>query len=506
MNRPSLKFKSMMFRGGCAVMIVGVLLHLPMLATAHAMNNRLAGMPADPRMMLGMALIAIGAVAACYGALPGRTPAGRFPRAVHYEAPAATPLNHWHLGLIGVLLIGLIIDVMKPATLGFVLPGLAREYGIPRSTAALLPLAALIGTTVGSLFWGWLADIHGRRAAIVISTILFVSTSICGAMPTFGWNIAMCFLMGSSAGGMLPVVYTLLAEVLPPRHRGWLLVGIGGVGLVGGYLAASVTAHLLEPAFGWRVLWLQGFPTGVLLLSLSRFIPESPQFLAANGLEPDLRELTRKFGLVPASPPNTVGETTGSRSSALTVALVIAGLGWSLVNFGLLLWLPTDLQHRLTPSAASGLLAWSAVLGLPVVIIAAWFYSRVSPIWTLVGAILLTGLGLIGLLFTNAGSASLGMILVTGCLIAGTNGTIATLLPYTAESFSEKVRARVTGLVAGSSKLGGVAVQSVALLGFAPSLGQASLTLAVPTFLSGGLLAWARSRRNQHAPRPRITN
>ncbi len=93
------------------------------------------------------------------------------------------------------MIIGLVIDVMKPATLGFVLPGLAREYGLSRSEVTYLPLDALTGTVVVSVVWGWLADTYGRRISILLSAILFASTSICGAMPTFLWNLVMCFLM-----------------------------------------------------------------------------------------------------------------------------------------------------------------------------------------------------------------------------------------------------------------------------------------------------------------------
>lgn len=253
-----------LFWGGCAAISLGVLLHLPMLAMAHSMGNHLSGMPMDGSMYLGMALIGLGVPAAIIGALPKH----RTPHDAHagtlFEAPDDTPLGRWHATVLLVLTLGLIIDTMKPATLGFVLPGMRGEYGIDRATAALLPFAALTGTTVGSFVWGWLADVYGRRVSILLSTILFVSTSICGAMPSFGWNLLMCFLMGSSAGGMLPVVYTLLAEVMPPRHRSWVLVLVGGTGLVGGYLAASGAAHLFEPEFGWRSLWLQGFPTGLL--------------------------------------------------------------------------------------------------------------------------------------------------------------------------------------------------------------------------------------------------
>ena len=70
--------------------------------------------------------------------------------------------------LIGaVLALALIIDVMKPASLGFVTPGMRTEYGIDRATVALLPFSALLGTAVGSFVWGSLADLYGRRAAIL---------------------------------------------------------------------------------------------------------------------------------------------------------------------------------------------------------------------------------------------------------------------------------------------------------------------------------------------------
>ena len=480
------------FALGCMSIVAGVFMHVPMLAHAHASGNRLSGMDVDPSMMLGMALIVLGAASACYGTLPERLTQRLGDAPATYEAPPSTALSSWHAGLIGVLIIGLVIDVMKPATLGFVLPGLAREYGIQRSTAALLPLAALTGTTVGSVLWGWMADYYGRRASIIVSTILFVSTSVCGAMPSFEWNLIMCFLMGASAGGMLPVIYTLLAEILPPRHRSWLLVMVGGTGLAGGYFAASLTAHLLEPSFGWRALWLQGFPTGILLLALSRIIPESPHLLAARGRQHELDDLCRKFGLraVPFQVAVEASVRAAGEARLQTGALVMAALAWSLVNFGILLWLPTDLQQRWSSSSVTGLLAWSAALGFPAVVLAAWSYSQLSAKWTLVGAIVLTAAGLSGLLFMPSSTgASLLMLTAMVALLAGANGTIATLLPFTTENYSPAVRGRVTGLVAGSSKIGGVGVQSIALLGVFPTIRQAAIILVIPTLLSAGLIA-----------------
>jgi MFS transporter, putative metabolite:H+ symporter len=481
------------FWGGCLAIAAGVLLHLPMLASAHEMGNHIAGMPIDREMIIGMGLIALGVPAACFGAFPKRRPRHAAGAGTAFEAPDATPLGRWHAAVVAVLILGLVIDVMKPATLGFVLPGLSEEYRIGRADAAWLPFVALTGTAIGSLVWGWLADIYGRRVSILLSTILFVSTSICGAMPAFQWNLVMCFLMGCSAGGMLPVVYTLLAEVMPPRHRSWVLVLVGGTGLVGGYLAASAAASLFEPLFGWRVLWLQGFPTGLLLLALARWIPESPRFLAETGRHEELAEMERKYGIVRRSELLTDGGGAPRRQGRLTGALTIAALAWSFVNFGLLLWLPSDLRMRgYSAELASGIIASSALIALPTIMLAALLYSRWSSKWTLIATILLTLAGLLGALLPAATLAAPAiLVLVIAMLIVGTNGMIAVLLPYAAENYPLGVRGRATGLIAGSSKVGGVAVQGFALAGMIPTLGGAALALLVPMAASAALVAYA---------------
>lgn len=481
-----------LFWAGCAAIAAGVALHLPMLAMAHQMGNHLSGMPMDGWMYFGMALIGLGVPAAIVGALPVRRPSHDSHAGTSFEAPDTTPLTRSHAAVLLVLTIALIIDTMKPATLGFVLPGMRGEYAIGKSTAALLPFVALTGTTVGSFLWGWLADVYGRRVSILLSTILFVSTSICGAMPAFGWNLVMCFLMGCSAGGMLPVVYTLLAEVMPPRHRSWVLVLVGGTGLVGGYLAASGAAHLFEPVFGWRSLWLQGFPTGLLLLAMARWIPESPRFLQERGMDAELEAIQHRFGIVPrarAAAPADAPAPADQR--ALTVALVMTALAWSLVNFGLLLWLPLDLQERgFSASLASGIIASSALVALPTIALCALLYSRWSSKRTLIGTVLLTLAGLLGaLLPAHVLAWPPLLVLVIALLVVGTNGLIAVLLPYAAENYALGVRGRATGLIAGSSKFGGVAVQLAAFAGLIPTLGGAALALLLPMGLSAAFIA-----------------
>ncbi len=50
----------------------------------------------------------------------------------------------------------------------------------------------------------------------MLAAVMFVGTSICGAMPSFAWNVAMCFMMGAVAGGNpLATVGKLLGHALP---------------------------------------------------------------------------------------------------------------------------------------------------------------------------------------------------------------------------------------------------------------------------------------------------
>ena len=70
--------KAFAFAVGAAAVAAGVCLHLPMLLGAGAMRYRLAGMPVDGLMTIGMVLIGLGLISVVYGLAPVRaaTPLG----------------------------------------------------------------------------------------------------------------------------------------------------------------------------------------------------------------------------------------------------------------------------------------------------------------------------------------------------------------------------------------------------------------------------------------------
>ena len=488
------------FVAGVIAVTAGVLLHIPMFVMGQDTGYRLYGMPMGADMIAGMGLIIGGIAVTCYGLLPRDVAQQRAAsQDIRVSPPEDTPLTPAHWRLMAVLVIALIIDVMKPASLGFALPGMMDEYHIDKATVSLLPLSALIGTVVGSIVWGVAADIYGRKATILLSAVMFVGTAICGAMPSFAWNIGMCFMMGAAAGGMLPVTYALLAEMMPSKHRGWSLVLVGGLGAVGGYFAASGFSALLQPIFGWRIMWLLNLPTGLALILLGALIPESAKFLLARGRREEAQRVMARFGAKAHHGPQAdaaalaKGPTAALSGRAFTgklLALSLAATCYGLINFGLLLWLPADLVAKgYSMELTSSLLAQSAVIAFPTIFLAAYVYSALSTKWSLVGAVAVTLAGLVGV-FALEFQLIASPVLPVALLIVGSNAVIAMLLPYAAESFPLRIRGRTTGTVAACTKAGGMFAQFLAILALVPPLHIVSGIIFVPTIAALAMVAW----------------
>jgi MFS transporter, putative metabolite:H+ symporter len=491
---------------GVLAVVTGVVLHLPMYYQGRDIGFRLVGMPVDLAMIAGMLLIVVGLAATVWGVIP-RDHSDVLESDVHIRVRALdeVPINSAHVILMLVMAAAVTIDVMKPATLSFVLPGMTREYGLksplhPSGSvpAALLPLAGITGTVLGSFLWGWMGDRLGRRPAILIAAMTFIATSICGSMPLFSLNMVMCFIMGLGVGGMLPIMFTIMAETIPARHRGWLLVLIGG-DVAGAYILTSWLAAALIPTLSWRILWLLGFPTGVFLILLNRWIPESPRFLLAHGRTDEAAEIMKRYGAVIVREPTTqldIDARTGVKTRELfrppflrgSIVVVLLGLGIGLVSFGFQLWIPSNLQKLgLGEAEASRLLRNSAIIGFPLNFLVAWLYGFWSSKGTLILLTGMTALSLFGFVVAGNSVASNRPLLEALLImpIWGISSVIAVLSAYSAEIFPTRLRSQGGGLAAGFSKIGGVLVIALVLLAVAPpSIAGTALIGAIPLALA----------------------
>jgi putative MFS transporter len=452
-----------LFWAGVVLIGLGVGDHIRMFVQSAPMHFDMSMMPMSPLMWVAMAAIVAGVAMSAVAVVqrPGRAPAVR-------QRPLTTSGRR---RLIGLLTFALLVDQMKPATLAFIEPGMADEYHLTTSEVAWFPTVALTGTVAGSLLWGLAADRVGRRATILISSLLFFGTTVCGAMVSFVGNLIMCGLMGMAAGGLLPVVYALMTESLPPGRRAAIMVLQAGLTTTGGYMAASGLAALLIPLAGWRVLWFAQLPLVLVLVFLNHWIPESSAFTARAARE--------------QRPP----ASALLRYPHLAKTLVVSGYGlaWGLIWWGFMTFLPALLSEAgLSHAAAATLLFLASLLAVPASIAAAWLYTRWSAKGTMAVYAFASVASLVALAVIGADGGRMLVTLTAMALFGGTSGVIALLGPYTAEIFPTPVRGTAGGWVSAISKSGGAFGPPLvaALLAAPGGMRTASLCVAVPMALA----------------------
>lgn len=504
--------KAAAFIVGSAAVAAGVCLHLPMLLGAADRHYRLVGLPVDGLMTTGMVLIGLGLIGVVYGLTPPREVPSQPGDAIRVSTLDDTRLGPAHYALLLILIVAIAIDAMKPFTFTFILPGVAKEYALSAPghrvpgalPVALYPFWGIVGTVIGSFIWGSIADRLGRRRAVLLAVILFIATAICGAMPAFLLNLVMCFFMGIGAGGLLPIAYTLLSETMPARHRGLVLVLIAGAGTALGFLATSALASWQLPIFGWRIMWFWGLPTGVILIVLNRLIPESPRFLIAHGRSAEAHAVMQRFGAVVETVPRAAQQVAANpgwaalfreRRLPLSIAIVLYGLAWGIVDFGFLTWLPVDLAgHGIGAARISGILTNASLFALPGAVVVALLYGRWSSKWTMVLVAAANVGALLAFAIAGEGLArhTTELTVLVVFLLVALWGAIAVLAPYSTEVYPTALRGRGAGLAAGASKFGGVLALGIAVLGIAPpALGGAAVIAGGAMLIAGVAIASA---------------
>jgi MFS transporter, putative metabolite:H+ symporter len=490
---------------GVTSVTTGTLMQLPMYFDSKDMGYKLRGMPFDATMTTGMALMFLGIGLTVYGLFPrfSAVTQGAVSR-IRVKALDDANITGTHIGLIIVMAAAITIDVMKPTTLAFVAPGAAAEYGLksalhPHAAGwpiALYPLSGISGTVIGSFVWGWLADRIGRRASILIAAVMFIATSTCGAMPEYWINLVMCFVMGLGVGGMLPIIFSLVSETIPARHRGWIIVLIGG-DVAGAYIIMSWLASTVgaPDRYGWRILWLVGIPISVILVLLNRWIPESPRFLLQHGRNDEARAVMKRYGAVAveADDPEVAveehvhghfGQLFQRPFTGLTMVLVMLALGIGIVQYGFQQWIPSNLQKLgYNEVNASKILRDSALIGFPLNFPVAFLYGFWSSRKTIIIMAGLTSAALLGFVFAGSHVADNKTLLHVLLIVPiwGISSLTAVTAAYASEIYPTRVRARGTGLAAAGTKLGGVLIlAAVAAAVAAPSISATALLGALP--------------------------
>ena len=244
------------------------------------------------------------------------------------QTPQATPqYNYGYIWLISlVAALGGLLFGWDWVVVGGAKPFFERYFSL--SDPALRGWAnscALVGCLGGALMAGALSDKLGRKRLLILAAMLFAVTSIGnGLATTFNTFVAWRMLGGVAIGLASSLSPMYISEIAPAQMRG-KLVAINQLTIVIGILLAQVinwwlvrdmgaqiVAALGKEATeaakdefirnswfgtsGWRWMFgLTAVPSALFFLSMF-FVPESPRWLAKNGLAERAQEVLARIG------------------------------------------------------------------------------------------------------------------------------------------------------------------------------------------------------------------
>jgi len=143
--------------------------------------------------------------------------------------------------------------------------------------------AVLVGSMLGAVVGGALADRLGRRLILVSGGIVFIVGSLLALLaPDVGALIAARMLLGLAIGFTSVTAPVYVSELAPPQSRG-MLIGLYQFALTLGLALADLVGYWLASSHAWRLMFGLGALPACLFLLLVLTVPESPRWLVGQG-------------------------------------------------------------------------------------------------------------------------------------------------------------------------------------------------------------------------------
>lgn len=251
-----------------------------------------------------------------------------------FAVPASDATPRWpvryllFIAGLGGLLYGIDIGIIAGA-LPYLEATASHAWQLSSQQMGFVVAAVLLGSVFSSLFAGMIADLIGRRGAMMLAGVLFTASIPIMALASGYTPLLLGRLLQGISGGLIGVVVPLyLAEVLGPERRGrgaamfqlLLTVGLVLAALIGLYQAHSVDAatesvrnlplvqqaqHLFAVKDqAWRTIFWTCLLPGVVFCIGLFWLNESPRWLARRG-----RIDAARRGLQATLPPSQVEAT-----------------------------------------------------------------------------------------------------------------------------------------------------------------------------------------------------
>lgn len=404
------------------------------------------------------------------------------------ERLEALPLGRFHYKLLLVTGLGWLFDSMDTGLIAFILPVLAKEWGLAPGQMGLIGSIGLIGMALGAVVSGTIADRIGRKKVFTITVLLY---SIASAFCALSWNyqslLVFRFLVGFGLGGELPVAATLVSEYAPSRVRGRFIVLLESFwGL--GWIAAACIAYFFIPLYGWRMAFLIGALPALYVCLIRMHMPESVRYLLAHGRVGEARQIVVSLERqlhVPVAPFVSEKETVPVVAKASfrelwkkpfasrTIMLWLVWFGINFSYYGIFMWLPSLVfQQGFTVVKTFEYVLIMTLAQLPGYYCAAWLVDKIGRKYTLSAFLLFSGVA--SYFFGHASTAV--ALMMWGSVMSFFNlGAWGVLYTYTPEQYPTAIRALGSGWAAGFGRFGGMAAPMMVGALLARSFGFASV-------------------------------
>ena len=187
------------------------------------------------------------------------------------DAPPLAPRAPLTQSEVRTILISLMLTMFLAALdqtiVATALPTIGRQFRDVSSLSWVITAYLLASTAVAPVF-GTLADIYGRRAMIIAALSLFVAGSIlCALAPNMPVLILARGLQGLGGGGIMPIVQTVISDVVTPRERGQYQAYFSGVWMTAG-IAGPVIGGVFAEHLHWSMIFWINVPLGLGSLAL----------------------------------------------------------------------------------------------------------------------------------------------------------------------------------------------------------------------------------------------
>ncbi|MGH8053511.1 MAG: MFS transporter [Stenotrophomonas sp.] len=230
-----------------------------------------------------------------------------------FATPVADTTPRWpvryllFIAGLGGLLYGIDIGIIAGA-LPYLEATASHAWQLSSQQLGFVVAAVLLGSVLSSLFAGLIADLIGRRGAMLLAGVLFTASIPVMALASGYTPLLLGRLLQGISGGLIGVVVPLyLAEVLAPERRGrgaamfqlLLTIGLVLAALIGLYHAHVVDAAadtlrnlpLVQQAqelfavkdHAWRTIFWSCLLPGVVFCIGVLGLSESPRWLVQRG-------------------------------------------------------------------------------------------------------------------------------------------------------------------------------------------------------------------------------